>query len=298
MAGMSNYLEENFLNWMYRRSTWTLADPYLRLYSTTPTDLEANPPTGGTEMVGTGYTQYGQLAARGATNWEVVSETNGYTAQNKLTAAFSWANNSDWPIINGAGLFDGALVGSNFLWGGALTTPRDPASGDTARFAAGAIKLRLDVTTAAGLNNTAKQALLNHLVIADQSAAATRTPATVYVAVYTSATALNQYTGASGTEVSTSGTNYARLAITSSTAWHAAASVGTGYHIHNNVMNGWSAAGTAWGTCRYVALVDTASGAIGNYYAIKQLTGDIQIDAGDTFSIAADAWSISLDESN
>jgi hypothetical protein len=295
---MSNYLEENFLNWMYRRSTWTLADPYLRLYSTTPTDLEANPPTGGTEMIGTGYTQYGQLAARGSTNWEVVSETNGYTAQNKLTAAFSWANNSDWPAINGGGLFDGNLVGSNFLWGGALTTPRDPASGDTARFAAAAIKLRLDVTTAAGLNNTAKQCLLNHLVISDQSAAATRTPATAYVAVYTSATALNQYTGASGTEVSTSGTNYARLAITSSTQWHAAASVGTGYHIHNNVMNGWSAAGTAWGTCRYVALVDTSAGAIGNYYAIKQLTGDIVIDAGDTFSVAADAWSISIDESN
>ena len=154
------------------------------------------------------------------------------------------------------------------------------------------------MTTAAGLNNTAKQCLLNHLVIADQSAAATRTPATVYVAVYTSASALNQYTGASGTEVSTSGTNYARLAITSSTQWKAAASSGTGYKILNNAITGFAAAGTAWGTCRYVALVDTASGAIGNYYAIKQLTGDIQIDAGDTFSIAVDAWSISLDESN
>jgi len=294
MAGMSDYLEQNFLDWMYRRATWDPGDPKVKLWTTTPTDLEAG--TGGTELTGTGYAANGQSAARGATNWEVVSETNGYTLQNKLTSAFSWSVGSDWATVNGASL---QSSGNTFMWGKALTTPRDPASGDTMRFAAAAFQLKLDTTTAAGLNNTAKQCLLNHLGIADQSAAATRTPATVYIAVYTSATALNQYTGASGTEVSTSGTNYARLAVTSSTAWHAAASVGTGYHIHNSsAFNGFSAAGTAWGACRYVALVDTANGAIGNYYAIKQLTGDIQIDAGDTFSIAAGAWSISLDESN
>jgi hypothetical protein len=293
---MSNYLEQNFLDWYFRRATWTLADPYTRLFSTTPTDLEAG--TGGTEMVGTGYAQYGQAAARGATNWEVVTLTNGYVAQNKLTAAFSWANTSDWPAINGAALYDGGLVGSNFLWGGALTTPRDPGAGDTSRFAAGALQFKLDTTTAAGLTNYTKQQLLNHLVIADQSASG-RVPATCYIALFTSASALNCYTGLSGTEVSTSGTNYARLAVTSASAWHAAASVGTGYHIHNSAaFNGWAAAGSAWGTVRYATLVDSSAGAITNVYAAKQLTGDIVIDAGDTFSIAADGWSISLDESN
>jgi hypothetical protein len=290
---MSNYLEQNLLDWMYRRATWDPGDPKTKLWTTTPTDLEAG--TGGTELTGTGYTAGGQTAARGATNWEVVTLTNGYVLQNKLTSAFSWSVGSDWAQVNGGSL---QAADNTFLWGNALTTPRDPASGDTMRFAAAAFQLKLDTTTSAGINNTAKQCMLNHLGIADQSAAATRSPATVYVAVYTSATALNLMTGASGTEVSTSGTNYARLAVTSSSIWHAAASVGTGYHIHNTAMNGWSAAGTAWGNCHYAALVDTASGAIGNYYAIDQLNADVQIDAGDTFSIAADAWSISLDESN
>jgi len=298
MAGMSNYTEQQLLDWYYRRVTWTGADPYIRLYSTNPTDFESNPPTGGTEMVGTGYTQYGQLAARGSTNWEVVASGNGMVGQNKLTSAFSWAVGSDWPAINGAALFDGNLAGSNLLWGGALTTPRDPSSGDTARFAAAALQLKLDVTTLAGITTEAKTAMLQHLLIADQSAS-NRVPATAYLALFTSATAINLMTGANGTEVSTSGTNYARAAITSSTFWNAAAVSGTGYKITNAAaVNSWSAAGTAWGAVRYLALVDTASGAIGHYYAIKQLTSDVQIDAGDTFSIASGALSISLDESN
>jgi hypothetical protein len=249
-------------------------------------------------MVGTGYTQYGQLAARGSTNWEVIASGNGMVAQNKLTSAFSWSNGSDWPAINGAGLFDGNLAGSNFLWGGALTTPRDPSSGDTARFSAGAMQFKLDTTVLAGVSTEAKTAMLQHLFIADQSAS-NRVPATAYLAVYTSATAINLMTGANGTEVSTSGTNYARPTITSSTFWNAAAVSGTGYKISNAAaVNSWSAAGTAWGVCRYVALVDTAVGAIGHYYAIKQLPSDIPIDAGDIFSIAAGDISISLDESN
>jgi hypothetical protein len=285
------------LDWYYRRVTWTGADPYIRLYSTNPTDFESNPPVGGTEMVGTGYTQYGQLAARGSTNWAVVASGNGMVGQNQQTSAFSWSNGSDWPAINGAALFDGNLAGSNLIWGGALTTPRDPSAGDTARFAAGAMQFKLDVTTLAGISTEAKTAMLQHLFIGDQSA--NRVPATAYLAVYTSATAINLMTGANGTEVSTSGTGYSRAAITSSTFWTAAAPSGTGYRISNAAaVNSWSAALTAWGVCRYVALVDTASGAIGHYYAIKQLTSDIQIDAGDTFSIAAGDIYISLDEAN
>jgi hypothetical protein len=297
MAGMSNYAEQQLLDWYYRGATWTGADPYIRLYSTNPTDFESNPPTGGTEMVGTGYTQYGQLAARGSTNWEVIASGNGMVGQNKQTAAFSWSNGSDWPAINGAALFDGNASGSNLIWGGVLTTPRDPSTGDIARFAAGAMQFKLDTTTLAGVSTESKTAMLQHLFIGDQSA--NRVPATAYLAVYTSATAINLMTGANGTEVSTSGTNYSRAAITSSTFWTAAAPSGTGYKITNaSDVKSWSAAGTAWGVCRYVALVDTASGAIGHYYAIKQLTSDIQIDAGDTFSIAAGDLYISLDESN
>ena len=57
MAGMSNYLEQNLLDWMDRRATWDSGDPKIKLWSTTPTDLEAG--TGGTELTGTGYTAGG-----------------------------------------------------------------------------------------------------------------------------------------------------------------------------------------------------------------------------------------------
>jgi hypothetical protein len=290
---MSDYLEQNLLDWYFRRATWDPGDPKVKLWATVPTDYDV--PTGGTEMTGTGYTANGNTAARGSTNWEVVTETNGKTLQNKLTAAFSWSVGSDWAEIRAASLLSSA---NTYMWGAALTTPRDPSSGDTARFAAGALKFRLDVTTAAGLTTYTKTQMLSHLGIADQSSSG-RVPATAYIALFTSATAIDQYSGASGTEVSTSGTNYARHSVTSASAWHAAASVGTGYHIHNSsAFNSWSAAGTAWGLVRYAALVDTSSSTINSYYAIKQLASDIQIDAGDTFSIAIDGWMMSLDESN
>lgn len=298
MAGCSNYTEQNFLDFYYRRaSVLTISALYSRLFTTSHTDWDAG--TGGTELSGTGYAQYGQACAAGTTNWNTAAaQGNGYRTVNKAVSAFSWSVGSDWAQLNGAGIYDGNLVGSNLLWGASFTTPRDPASGDTFRLhngATGNLVFDIDTTTAAGITNLAKQALLNHLFYGDTG----QVPATAYLALYTSGTALNLFTGASGTEVSTSGTAYARLSVTSSTAWHAAASVGTGYHIHNaSAFNGWAAATAAYGAVRYAALVDTASGAIGNYYAIDQLAADVQIDLGDTFSIAADGWLISLDESN
>jgi hypothetical protein len=298
MAGCSNFTEQNFLDFYYRRAAvFTVAGLYTRLFTTSHTDWDAG--TGGTELSGTGYAQYGQAAAAGTTNWNTAAtQGNGYRTVNKAVAAFSWSVGSDWAALNGAGIYDGNLVGSNLLWGSTFTTPRDPASGDTFRLhngSTGLMNFDLDVTTAAGITNTAKQALLNHIFYGDTG----QVPATAYIALYTSASALNHYTGASGTEVSTSGTAYARHSVTSSTAWHAAASVGTGFHIHNgSAFNSFAAATAAWGAIRYAALVDTASGAIGSYYAIDQLAADVQIDLGDTFSIAADGFLISIDESN
>jgi hypothetical protein len=293
MAGCSNYTEQNFLDFYYRRqSVLTVSALYTRLFSTSHTDWDAG--TGGTELTGTGYTQYGQVSTIGTTDWNTAAtQSNGYRTTNKATSAFSWAVGSDWPQVNGAGIYDGGLVGSNFLWGASFTTPRDPANGDTFRLhngSAGLMQFDIDTTAAAGITNAAKQALLNHLFYGD----VTQVPATAYIRLYTSATALNLYTGASGTEVS--GGGYAALAVTSASAWHAAASVGTGYHIHNSsAFNGWSAASAAWGAIRYAALVDSGGT---NFYAIDQLASDVQIDNGDTFSIAADGWLISIDESN
>ena len=293
MAGMSNYSEQNFLDFYFRRqSVFTISSLYTRLFSTSHTDWDAG--TGGTELSGTGYAQYGQAAAPGTTNWNTAaSQGNGYRTVNKATSAFSWSVGSDWAQVNGAGIYDGNLVGSNLLWGASFTTPRDPSNGDTFRLhngSTGLMQFDLDVTTAAGITNTAKQALLNHIFYADTS----QVPASCNIHLYTSATALNLYTGASGTDVS--GGGYSAQAVAPATLFHAAASVGTGYHIHNSsAINTWSAASAAWGLIRYVSMTD---GAGTTFYACDQLASDVQIDNGDTFSIAIDGFGISIDESN
>lgn len=294
MAGCSNYVEQNFLDWYYRQASWLASyTPYVRLF-TAGTDWEGG--TSLTELSGSGYVQYGQAAARGSTNWNnPASQGNGYRLINKaVDAAFKWTAGANWSAITAAAIYDGNLVGSNLLWGKALDNSRTCTSGQSFRLhngSTGLMQFDIDTTAAAGITNTAKQALLNHLFISDQSA--NRVPATAYVRLYTSATAMNLYTGASGTEVS--GGGYAAQAVTSSSIWNAASSNGTGYRLTNTAMNMWSAASAAWGTIRYAALVDSGGT---TFYAIDQLASDVVIDNGDTFSIGAGSWIISLDESN
>lgn len=292
MAGATNYTEQNFLDFYYRRqSVFTISALYTRLFTAiSDTDV----PTA-TELSNADYTQYGKACAAGVTNWvQAASQGNGYRVLNRNTTAFSWGPATvNWASVVGAGIYDGNAGGSNPLWLSLFGTARQPNTGDTFRLhngTTGLMNFDLDTTTAAGITNTAKQAFLNHIFYANTD----QVPATAYIRLYTSATALNLFTGASGTEVS--GGGYSPLAVTSASAWHAAASVGTGYHIHNSSpFNGWSAASAAWGAIRYAALVDSGGT---TFYAIDQLATDVQIDNGDTFSIATDGWLISLDESN
>ena len=118
------------------------------------------------------------------------------------------------------------------------------------------------------------------------------TPATWHVALFTSATVVDE-TGA-GTEASYTG--YARVAVTASLANFAGtqsagsttASSGTGGQSSNNAAITFGAPTSGPQTLRYFALMDASTG--GNMWLYGQLTADRIVNNGDaapSFAIGA-----------
>jgi hypothetical protein len=98
-------------------------------------------------------------------------------------------------------------------------------------------------------------------------------PATVYVALYTVAPT----DSSAGTEVSTSGTGYARAAVTNnSTNWPAA----SGGSKSNGTQINFNTPTASWGTVVGWAIVDTASGAANIYYK-GTLAASKNVNSGD-----------------
>ncbi len=104
-------------------------------------------------------------------------------------------------------------------------------------------------------------------------------PGTLYLALYTSAP--NDTGG--GTEVGTTSTAYARLAVIKGTAAWNASSAGTVTNLPAMIV------GTAtadWGTVTALSFMDTASGT-GNMYWWGTLTASKTVQNGDVFQFAA-----------
>lgn len=108
-------------------------------------------------------------------------------------------------------------------------------------------------------------------------------PATVYVALYTVAPTA----GTAGTEVSTSGTGYARLAVTNdATSWPAAASS----LKKNGIAFDFGTATGSWGTVVAAQLMDASSG--GNALYGGPLNSPKTINLDDSFRIPIDGFQI------
>lgn len=99
-------------------------------------------------------------------------------------------------------------------------------------------------------------------------------PATVYVALYTS----NPNPDNSGTEVSTSGTAYVRQAVTWST-------VGTGNSANNSATITFPTATANFGTVSYIALFDAVSS--GNLLAFAAAASAIAVNTGNVYQLNA-----------
>lgn len=126
MTAISNYLETQILTWACTASAATRPTAwYVALFTAAPSDTG-----GGTEISTGGY-------ARQAVTFSVT----GDTASN--TGVLDFVSSADWANITHVGIFDASTAGNLLFWG-ALTTPRDPASGDTIRFAASALTITLN----------------------------------------------------------------------------------------------------------------------------------------------------------
>jgi hypothetical protein len=105
-------------------------------------------------------------------------------------------------------------------------------------------------------------------------------PATLYLALHTS----NPDEDDSGTEVSTSGTAYARQTVAFTTS---------GNTTSNSAAIEFPTATATFGTVTHVGVYDASSA--GNLLAYAALTTSKAIDSGDVFRIPAGDLDISLD---
>jgi hypothetical protein len=126
MTALSNYFETEMLEWGFTNAAVTRPTAwYVALFTAAPSDTG-----GGTELSTGGY-------ARQAVTFTVT----GDTASNN--AVIDFVSSGDWGNITHVGVFDALTTGNLLAWG-ALTAARDPASGDTIRFAASALTLQLN----------------------------------------------------------------------------------------------------------------------------------------------------------
>jgi hypothetical protein len=138
----------------------------------------------------------------------------------------------------------------------------------------------------------------NKLVDSLLRAQAIGTPATWYVALYT-----DTCTDAGpGTEVSTSGTAYARQPVTAALASWAGtqsagstvASTGTGGTTSNNAAITWAASTAAWGTIQSVGWLDASTA--GNRWICINLTSSLAVSGtGYTVSFSAGTLQFQID---
>ena len=105
-------------------------------------------------------------------------------------------------------------------------------------------------------------------------------PATLYLALFTS----NPDEDASGTEVSTSGTAYARQTVTFTVSGNTATT---------DAAVEYSTATANFGTVSYVGVMDASTG--GNLLAYAALTSSKTIETGDVFRVPAGDLDITLD---
>lgn len=126
------------------------------------------------------------------------------------------------------------------------------------------------------LSNTFETTVLTWLLT---SSAATR-PTAWYVALFTS----NPAEDASGTEVSTTGTAYARQSVTFSVSGNTAS---------NSAAIEFPTATASYGTVTHVGVFDAASA--GNLIAYAALTTSKAIDTGDVMRIPASDLDVTMD---
>ena len=131
MGSFSNYLEDELLDHIFGKGSYTPPTIYVALSTSDPLDNGS----GLTEPSGSGYARV-QTAG---TDWNAAS---GGAIDNANAITFSEAT-GNWGTITHFALMD-AASGGNMLVHGVLSESKSISSGDTAEFAAGDLDISLD----------------------------------------------------------------------------------------------------------------------------------------------------------
>lgn len=125
--GLTSWQEEQVIDLYFRTGP-----AYVGLHTTKPTLKDGSDAV---EVTGGGYAR--QLVTYGVST----SDVTGTTAANSVEVVFPDAT-ADWGNAKGFGVYD-AAVGGNMRAAGDLPTAKDILTGDTARFAAGTLTVKL-----------------------------------------------------------------------------------------------------------------------------------------------------------
>lgn len=144
MSAMSNYLENNLIDFLLRNQAFTPPSTvYVALFTSAPSDAG-----GGTEVSGGNYARVPVTSS--LANW-AGTQSSGSTAASTGTGGQTSNNakitfpapSSNWGTVTSIGLFSAATSG-NLLFHGSLDAPKTINNEDAApEFAVGELKLTL-----------------------------------------------------------------------------------------------------------------------------------------------------------
>jgi len=143
LAGKSDYLENKFIDWLFRGQSFTAPSSiYVALLTSAPSDAG-----GGTEVSGGAYARVQVVSS--LANWAgtqsvgstTASSGSGGQTSNNGSIVFPSPVGANWGVVTHFGLYD-AVSGGNLLYWAALTTPKTVNDGDSPpTFLAGALTI-------------------------------------------------------------------------------------------------------------------------------------------------------------
>lgn len=145
MAALSNYLENNIIDFVLRGQTFTPPSTlYVGLFTSAPSDTG-----GGTEVSGGSYARVSLASSlvnwagtQGAGTTTASTGTSGTTSNN--TVISFPAPTANWGTITYVGLFDASTSGNLIIYG-ALSASKTVNNGDAApSFQAAALSFQID----------------------------------------------------------------------------------------------------------------------------------------------------------
>jgi hypothetical protein len=259
-AEFATFLEDEMYDHLYRNLSY--ASPvtvYAALFDTTAStaNLEAGTLTG--EIAGNGY-------ARTAITFGAPTDGLG---SNSAAVTFPAASGGNWGTIRYMAIMDASTAGNVLMY---TQLDADVVINDGNQFQFNTNDIDPDFKPAGSeIANALANALYDHVL---RNTAHT-SPANVYLALFTSTAVESELEASTFTNEVANSFAYARLALTASAPTDGAGS-NSGDHTFA------TASGGAWGTIRWVAIVDNSAHAAGVVLTYTQLDSDVVINDGNT----------------